>query len=89
VSTGLDLAELLALSDDPETTWMSWAICPETDPTLFDSTNNTGAIRKAKRICANCPVRDECLEWAIERDERGIWGGLTEPERRRYQANAA
>lgn len=46
----------------------------------------------AKAVCAGCPVREECLEWAMRfRDHYGIWGGLTERERvslrrRRYRA---
>ena len=35
----------------------------------------------AKRVCLRCPVRDECLQWAREHREPGIWGGLTEEER--------
>jgi WhiB family transcriptional regulator, redox-sensing transcriptional regulator len=39
---------------------------------------------RAKRICTECPVREECLEFAIRmREPHGIWGGLTEAERRR------
>lgn len=41
---------------------------------------------RAKSICAMCPVRQECLEWALEADVRsGIWGGMTANERRRLQ----
>lgn len=39
-------------------------------------------IARAKRVCAGCPVRLECLEWAIQRKEVGVWGGTTEDERR-------
>lgn len=39
-------------------------------------------IARAKRVCAGCPVRLECLEWAIQRREVGVWGGTTEDERR-------
>lgn len=39
-------------------------------------------IARAKRVCAGCPVRLECLEWAIQRNEIGVWGGTTEDERR-------
>lgn len=47
-----------------------------------------GAVRpaKAKRICLGCEVRDSCLEYALANDERfGIWGGLSERERRRLK----
>ena len=42
--------------------------------------------RDAKRVCAKCEVREQCLKWAIDHDERfGIWGGMSERERRRYK----
>lgn len=45
-----------------------------------------GSTREAKRICQACAVRDECLEYALEHDERfGIWGGLSDRERRRLK----
>ena len=48
-----------------------------------------GSTREAKRICSTCEVRRECLEFALENDERfGIWGGLSEPERRRLKRAA-
>ena len=44
------------------------------------------STRDAKQVCARCEVREQCLQWAIEHDERfGIWGGLSERERRRYK----
>ena len=44
---------------------------------------------KAKRFCASCIVKDECLQYALDHDEReGIWGGLTENERRARQRAA-
>ena len=45
--------------------------------------------RRAKSVCASCPVRDECLEHAIDVDERyGIWGGLNQEERRLLRESA-
>ncbi|HJR18350.1 MAG TPA: WhiB family transcriptional regulator, partial [Actinomycetota bacterium] len=45
---------------------------------------------EAKRICAQCAVRDECLDYALANDERfGIWGGLSERERRRVKRLAS
>ncbi len=41
--------------------------------------------RRAKAICATCPVLAECREWAIVHERFGIWGGLTERERRDIQ----
>ena len=46
--------------------------------------------RKAKAICASCPVRIECLNYALRRDERfGVWGGMSERERRRLKRMAS
>jgi WhiB family transcriptional regulator, redox-sensing transcriptional regulator len=63
--------------------WQSRARCLETDPeAFFPEEGNTS--RRAKRVCRSCEVRAECLAYALEHDERdGIWGGLTERERRR------
>ena len=51
------------------------------------SSRKRGAsTRDAKRVCAKCEVREQCLKWAIDHDERfGIWGGMSERERRRYK----
>lgn len=67
-------------------TWPSRAACIEADPELFFPIGETGPallqIAEAKQICSRCPVRQECLEWALETDQRaGIWGGLSEGER--------
>ena len=49
-----------------------------------------GGSREAKRICTRCEVRAECLEYALGSDERfGIWGGLSERERRKLKRRAA
>jgi WhiB family redox-sensing transcriptional regulator len=48
-----------------------------------------GSTREAKKVCRSCEVRAECLEYALEHDERfGIWGGLSERERRRIKRQA-
>jgi WhiB family redox-sensing transcriptional regulator len=75
-----------ALDDDePGETWQDLALCAQTDPEAFFPEKG-GSTREAKRICAACDVRQECLEYALERDERfGIWGGLSERERRRLR----
>lgn len=65
---------------------MNWDIeagCQSIDPDVFfpDRTSDHGAAAKA--ICRGCPVRTQCLEFAIAtRLDHGIWGGLTETERR-------
>ncbi|MCB4207968.1 WhiB family transcriptional regulator [Arthrobacter sp. UM1] len=65
--------------------WQAEALCAQTDPEAFFPEKG-GSTRDAKRVCAACAVRDECLEYALENDERfGIWGGLSERERRRVR----
>ena len=57
-------------------------LCAQIDPEVFfPSTGQPG--REARRVCAGCSVRAECLEWALRTDQRyGIWGGLSETQRR-------
>jgi hypothetical protein len=60
-------------------------LCAQTDPEAFFPEKG-GSTREAKRICQGCEVRDACLEYALAHDERfGIWGGLSERERRRIK----
>ena len=69
--------------DDPE--WQEKALCAQTDPEAFFPEKG-GSTREAKRICLGCEVRDACLDYALAHDERfGIWGGLSERERRRLK----
>src|SRR4029434_5287962 len=65
--------------------WQERARCRQHDPEVF-FTEKGGSSREAKRICADCPVRIECLNYALRRDERyGVWGGMSERERRRLK----
>lgn len=69
--------------EDPE--WQERALCAQTDPEAFFPEKG-GSTREAKRICGGCDVRAECLDYALAHDERfGIWGGLSERERRRLR----
>lgn len=62
--------------------WWKDAACLSADPDMFFPEKG-GSTREAKRVCASCPVRAECLEYALDNDERyGVWGGLSERERR-------
>ncbi len=71
--------------DTIEEQWQERALCAQTDPEAFFPEKG-GSTREAKRICLGCEVRDECLEYALAHDERfGIWGGLSERERRRLK----
>jgi WhiB family redox-sensing transcriptional regulator len=81
--------------DDPEPAqvddpleWQERALCAQTDPEAFFPEKG-GSTREAKRVCLSCEVRVECLKYAVANDERfGIWGGLSERERRRVQKRA-
>jgi WhiB family redox-sensing transcriptional regulator len=72
----------------PELAWQERALCAQTDPEAFFPEKG-GSTREAKRVCLSCDVRVECLEYALSNDERfGIWGGLSERERRRVKKQA-
>lgn len=62
--------------------WQGVSQCLGVDPDIFYSEDGV-RTPEAKAICAQCIVRNECLEYALENSERmGVWGGLTERERR-------
>ena len=68
--------------------WQQHALCAQTDPEAFFPEKG-GSTREAKAVCQSCEVREECLEYALANDERfGIWGGLSERERRRLRRMA-
>ncbi|MEI6119598.1 MAG: WhiB family transcriptional regulator [Actinomycetes bacterium] len=72
-----------------ELSWQERALCAQTDPEAFFPEKG-GSTREAKRVCLSCDVRGECLEYALGHDERfGIWGGLSERERRRLKRRSA
>lgn len=81
--------EALPAEDD----WRGQAACRGEDPDLFFAVGGASpeliAAKKArtnqaKRICAGCPVRQECLDWALETQEpHGVFGGVDEGDRRR------
>ena len=67
--------------------WRSRSACLDEDPELFFPIGNTGPalvqIEQAKTVCRRCPVTQECLSWALESgQDAGVWGGLSEDERR-------
>lgn len=70
---------------DEELEWQEDALCAVTDPEAFFPEKG-GSTKEAKRVCASCDVRVECLDYALDHDERfGIWGGLSERERRKLK----
>jgi WhiB family redox-sensing transcriptional regulator len=87
------LASSLALAN-ADYTWRSQAICRDTDPDLFFPIGTTGQalvqIDRAKEVCGMCPVKSDCLEYALETNQdSGIWGGLDEEQRRNIRRQAA
>lgn len=74
--------------------WRHNAVCREEDPELFFPIGNTGPallqIEEAKAVCRRCPVIEQCLQWALESgQDSGVWGGLSEDERRAMKRRAA
>ena len=74
--------ELMDFDDGGALSWQERALCAQTDPEAFFPEKG-GSTREAKKVCLACDVRGDCLEYALAHDERfGIWGGLSERERR-------
>jgi WhiB family redox-sensing transcriptional regulator len=72
------MADLLDMAT--ATAWMEHGRCAETDPEAFFADEDE--TETAKAICAGCPVREDCLAYALAEDLRwGVWGGLTASER--------
>lgn len=71
-----------------EREWAPYALCAQTDPEAYFPEKG-GSTREAKQVCRACPVRPNCLEWALIHDVRfGVWGGLSERERRKLKRQA-
>ncbi|TFD05805.1 WhiB family transcriptional regulator [Cryobacterium sandaracinum] len=69
--------------------WQSDSLCAQTDPEAFFPEKG-GSTRDAKKICSSCEVKTQCLQYALANDERfGIWGGLSERERRKLRKRAS
>lgn len=69
--------------DDTETSWMASGNCRSYPPAAFFPSDGVG-VDRARKICATCPVKAECLEYALSnRIDHGVWGGTSERERRR------
>jgi WhiB family redox-sensing transcriptional regulator len=67
--------------------WQLLAACRRADPELFFPVSRSGPsldqVTQAKAICAGCPVRQQCLAFALDtRQDYGVWGGMSEEERR-------
>lgn len=63
-------------------------LCQEMDPDLFfesEDKNSYLQLRLVKQVCFNCPSQQTCLDYAVQHDVHGVWGGTTQHERRTYQ----
>jgi WhiB family redox-sensing transcriptional regulator len=68
--------------------WAAEAACVGKTEMFFQDTMKT-VVNKAKKICNSCGAKDECLQYALENNERGVWGATTERERRQLRAQMA
>lgn len=76
----MDVKRRAPLNLRPE--WMKGAVCASVDPELWFPAKEADPGFRAKRICRSCPVRIECLAYAMANDEPyGIWGGKSRQER--------
>ncbi|MGP2436225.1 WhiB family transcriptional regulator [Streptomyces sp. JW3] len=74
--------------------WREHAACRDEDPDLFFPIGTSGPAllqtEQAKAVCHHCPVRDQCLEWALDTGQSiGVWGGTDENERRALKRRLA
>jgi WhiB family redox-sensing transcriptional regulator len=74
--------------------WRHRAACLDQNPELFFPIGNTEPaliqLQEAKRVCTGCVVRDACLQWAISVDQDyGVWGGLSDIERKALKRRSA
>ncbi|MGH3664945.1 MAG: WhiB family transcriptional regulator [Egibacteraceae bacterium] len=84
------MAPLAQLETAGSTQWQQHGLCRATDSAVFfppahfeHKPERESREAKAKAICARCPVRAPCLEWALAiREPHGVWGGYSESERR-------
>lgn len=68
-----------------DTDWMDYALCAETDPEIFFPGKGK-PNREARQVCSSCEVRSECLEYALDNEERfGVWGGYGDTKRRKLK----
>jgi len=85
------LQVVLKPADLAELRWQDKALCAEVDPEIFYPEKG-GSTLAPKAVCRRCEVRAECLEYALEHEDAGrfgIWGGMSERERRRLKSQRA
>ena len=72
-----------------DTQWMELGNCADKPPSQFFPSDGVG-VDAARRVCVDCPVKSECLEYALaNRIDHGVWGGTSERERRRISKSRA
>ena len=87
MNTAMMLRHIAEGTDDQS--WQLSANCLGVDPDLFFPERGA-STREAKEVCRGCIVREECLEYALRNGEKfGIWGGMSERERRRIRRQRA
>jgi WhiB family redox-sensing transcriptional regulator len=88
----------LFVREADEQPWAEQALCAQIGGEAWfpekgdvdDPKTNAFSVSTAKKVCARCPVRTPCLDYALRNDERfGVWGGTTERERRRLKKERA
>ncbi|MFI1194042.1 WhiB family transcriptional regulator [Micromonospora sp. NPDC020750] len=76
-----------------EDDWRGRGACRDRDPERWFPVGTTGPAlvqaEQAKAICRRCPVKDECLSWALDNQKFGVAGGMDEDERRTYKHSTA
>ena len=83
------VSSALAIPITEERPWAAFAVCRDRDPEAFFPVTPEGE-RAAVRICQGCPVRQDCLEFALEARIRfGVWGAMTEKQRHSLQWRTA
>jgi WhiB family redox-sensing transcriptional regulator len=89
VAEFIQLVRSDGVAPDASGRWQERANCLGVDPDLFFPERGA-STREAKGVCKGCEVRLECLEYALAQGEKfGIWGGLSERERRRVRRQRA
>lgn len=74
-----------AIGVSEPTSWVDRARCRGLDPEQFFE-RGLARARPAIQVCQRCPVKEQCLQYALDNDiDFGVWGGLTERQRRAYQ----
>lgn len=75
-------------TENHDMAWANSGRCSGVDPDLFFPERGQDA-GPAKALCRQCPVRAACLSWALDTGQKhGIWGGMTESQRRRLRRTA-